>query len=51
MDRKDFDIQPIGRFYEASATIRRPKVSLVYILYLILESQCNHRPGNRMFLL
>lgn len=30
MDRKAFDIQPIGRFYEASAAIRRPKVSLVY---------------------
>ncbi|PYH28690.1 DXO/RAI1 family decapping nuclease [Aspergillus neoniger CBS 115656] len=25
MDRKAFDIQPIGRFYEASAAIRRPK--------------------------
>ncbi|PYI10873.1 RAI1-domain-containing protein [Aspergillus sclerotiicarbonarius CBS 121057] len=25
MDRRAFDIQPIGRFYEASAAIRRPK--------------------------
>lgn len=52
MDRRVFDIQPIGRFYGTGTSIRRPKVCLTSFFSLAvatgIQAQSNILPGDRL---